>query len=436
MLLNFSFKNFRSFKDLTTFSMEKEKWSRNNDNVLEEKVINSKNIFGLSTAVIYGSNASGKSSMILALEFFKNLILNGSLENDERGNGYSCLNKFELIPSLYYNTVEPLFFEIQFIENNLLFKYSTSFTLGKFLEEKYNREIIEEKLYINDKIFFSREKNQLFVKYIPEFSVYYNKEIEDSDIKFTEKSLIKNQLFVVSLNLFSKKISNIFESWFKLKLKINNDRSQFVALPEIKAEKKIINVSSFINNISKISGTCSTDIGYIKENEKDKVEAVSSIKYNGKNLVLPMEVIESTGTKKIVDIMPVILSTLLKGTTLIYDELDCTLHPTVVMNICKIFHNKEININNAQLIFTTHNPIYMDADILRKEEIKFIDRNPDGYSEHYSLSKFKTNDKISVKNTTDIMRNYMRDKYGAIRDIDYSDIFYNAIHKEMAIESN
>ena len=112
------------------------------------------------------------------------------------------------------------------------------------------------------------------------------------------------------------------------------------------------------------------------------------------------------------------------GATLAIDELDASIHPMAIMNIINIFHNDEINKKGAQLIFNTHNPIFLNNSLLRRDEIKFVDKEENG-SIHYSLSDFKTNGEKGVRNTEDYMKNYFINKYGAIKNIDFSDIFNN-----------
>ena len=121
--------------------------------------------------------------------------------------------------------------------------------------------------------------------------------------------------------------------------------------------------------------------------------------------------------------------TIRTGATLVVDEFDTSIHPMAIMNIINIFHNDEINTKGAQLIFNTHNPIFLNNALLRRDEIKFVE-NEDKGSILYSLSDFGTNGTKGVRNTEDYMKNYFINKYGAIRDIDFSDIFRNIEGKE------
>lgn len=113
------------------------------------------------------------------------------------------------------------------------------------------------------------------------------------------------------------------------------------------------------------------------------------------------------------------------------DEMDASLHPMIVMNIITLFHNDEVNINRAQIIFNTHNPIYLNRKLLRRDEIKFVER--DKYTKSsclYALSDFKTNGELSVRKTSDYMKNYFVNRYGAIENIDFTDIVMELISDE------
>ena len=112
------------------------------------------------------------------------------------------------------------------------------------------------------------------------------------------------------------------------------------------------------------------------------------------------------------------------------DEFDASIHPMALMNIINIFHNDEINVNHAQLIFNTHNPIFLNPNLYRRDEIKFVERDDNSHvSSHYSLSDFGTTGKNGVRKNEDYMKNYFVDRYGAIKDIDFTPIFEELIFR-------
>ena len=144
------------------------------------------------------------------------------------------------------------------------------------------------------------------------------------------------------------------------------------------------------------------------------------------NKLLPAELFESYGTIRFINEFPLVILVLQNGGTLVMDEFDASIHPMALMNIINIFHNDDINKNHAQLIFNTHNPIFLDSSLLRRDEIKFVERDEaSGSSVHYSLSDFRTAD--GVRKGEDYMKNYFVSRYGAIKDVDFSPILEKVI---------
>lgn len=110
------------------------------------------------------------------------------------------------------------------------------------------------------------------------------------------------------------------------------------------------------------------------------------------------------------------------------DEFDASIHPMALMNIVNIFHNDEVNINHAQLIFNTHNPIFLNSNMFRRDEIKFVERDEETHaSTIYALSDFGTAGENGVRKGDDYMKNYFIDQYGAISDIDFTDLIKNVL---------
>ena len=124
---------------------------------------------------------------------------------------------------------------------------------------------------------------------------------------------------------------------------------------------------------------------------------------------------------------PVIRAQLIEG-TLIVDEFDTSINPIVLMNIINIFHNKDINKKQAQLIFNTHNPIFLNSHLFRKDEIKLVERDEVSFeSVLYSLSDISTLGKSGTRRHKDYVKNYYSNTYGALHDIDLSPIFEEII---------
>ena len=171
-------------------------------------------------------------------------------------------------------------------------------------------------------------------------------------------------------------------------------------------------------------GITSDEIVYpITDNSEQMTQlSVISLKARKQKIVVPSEFFESFGTSRFLNIFPIILDAIKEGYTLLIDELDASIHPMAVMNLINIFHNDEINQKGAQLIFNTHNPIFLNSALLRRDEIKFVEKDEKG-SSHYSLSDFGTSGENGVRKGEDYMKNYFINKYGAIKNVDFSEVF-------------
>ena len=122
---------------------------------------------------------------------------------------------------------------------------------------------------------------------------------------------------------------------------------------------------------------------------------------------------ESSGTRKIFSVLPVILDAVDKGRLLVIDELDAKLHPVLLKRIIELFTNPQINKSGAQLIFTSHDLTTMSNKVFRRDEIWFSAIN--GYNESvlYSLVDFKKDSGDKPRNDENYTKQYLEGRYGA-----------------------
>ena len=111
-----------------------------------------------------------------------------------------------------------------------------------------------------------------------------------------------------------------------------------------------------------------------------------------------------------------LLGVLEKRAVFFADELDIKLHPLLMRNILLTFTDKEKNPNNAQLIFTTHNTIYMDMNLLRRDEIWFVEKD-NGVSNLYSLDDITNEKGEKVRKDSNYEKHYLLGNYGAIPNL-------------------
>ncbi len=436
MLLEFKISNYKSFNDEVVFSLIPGSKIKGLDYSILNKKAGNKNYKALCSSVIYGPNASGKTNIIGALDTFKNIVLRGNIRNYKVDNNPNLAAfSLELIPNISNEETKPVNFYIKFIEDDNLFEYEVSIDLGMFADIEHQRKIIKEELRINNYTIFSRHEFlefQNISKIQPYIVKGFDKNMEVA-ITISNTNLNPEELYLTNgfKNIFSPKLVSIITNWFSEKLNViyRADSINISALPD-EFKKNTLYVEETINEVARSFGINSNAIGFVCDSEDDKSKACSIIKNNNFSAVVPMEVFESYGTVRFINIFPIIINVILNGGILFIDEFDASLHPMALINIINIFHNNEININNAQLIFNTHNPIFLNKNIYRRDEIKFVERDDDThYSSLYSLSDFGTSGSTSVRKNEDYMKNYFVDKYGAIKDVDFSDIICALISK-------
>ena len=434
MLLEFKAKNYKSFMNEFTFSMVPAPKQKGLDYSILSEEVGNETYKGLCSAVIYGANASGKTNIIGAIETFKSIIVRGSIRNDTAGSVNAASGALELIPNNTLKESSPVTFSIKFIDNGMLFEYTLSMDIGLFLEERDKRKIVKELLKINNRIMFERDEDIQFpsLSYISEYLVNEFEHNKDGAIAIAKNNLDDEELFLMNgfRTMISSKITNNMLNWLKEKLMVVYRADSMNVVRRNDSDKNSIYIENKISEAAKIFGISSNELGYINDVDNNESRLCSIFGNEKKATAIPAEIFESYGTVRFINIFPLVMGALLGGGILIIDEFDASIHPMALMSVINMFHNDEININNAQLVFNTHNPIFLNHNIFRRDEIKFVERDDDThFSTHYSLSDFGTAGAGGVRKGSDYMKNYFIDRYGAIKDVDFAPIFENVINK-------
>lgn len=438
MLLNFTAKNYKSFADEMNFSMVAAPRQTDLNYSLFKARAGGKDYKVQCSSVVYGPNASGKSNIISAMDTFKTIILRGNIKNFENKNNPNvAASTLEFIPNINNASCKPVEFAIEFFDQDLLFKYTLSFNIGLFFDRQYSRKINSEELYLNNKLVFKRSTDVEFgeYRYIHKHLLFEKTETEKM-LKIANGSINDEELFLTNgfKVIFSPELANIFTNWISQNLMVIFRADSMELIGEFAdTDKKGIYVEETINKAAKIFGANANKIGYFRKDEKhNSSKLVSFLKIsNGHNVIIPSDYFESYGTVRFTNLFPVVLKAFANGATLVIDEFDASIHPSALMNIINMFHNDNINKNHAQLIFNTHNPIFLNSNLFRRDEIKFVQRKEStGNSEIYSLSDFGTSGKEGVRNSTDYMKFYLDYSYGAIEDVDFTPVFENILNSD------
>ncbi|OON91058.1 MAG: abortive phage infection protein [Epulopiscium sp. Nele67-Bin002] len=438
MLLEFSMKNFKNFLEETNFSMlVKSKQHGLRYSILTKDVKN-KPVKALCSSVIYGQNSAGKTNIIGAIEVLKAIVGRGHIKNcDFITNPNLGTAKLELLPNNTLSQAEPVEFTIKFIEDSMLISYKLKLDLGEFLDIDYNRKVLSEELEVNNKLIFSRSADQqsLIVSNLPTIMDYLPNVVPPLEnlLPIMRGTLIAQELFLCNgfKLIISPQFVDLILKWFKEKMTVIYRADTLKTHFQLEGNnKKEILTNTYINDALKAFGVTANEIGFFYNEETAETQALSVLKLVKNNLSVPAELFESYGTIRLLNIFPVIMETLQRGGVLLIDEFDASIHPMALMNIVGVFHNDDININKAQLIFNTHNPIFLNSNIFRRDEIKFVERDEETHSsEIYSLSDFSTKGE-GKRNTGDYMRNYFVSQYGAIKDVDFSSVVEKVVKGE------
>ena len=161
------------------------------------------------------------------------------------------------------------------------------------------------------------------------------------------------------------------------------------------------------------------------------LKAVYVEKTTDKAAAIAADIFESYGTIRFINMFPLVIRAMQTGGTLVVDEFDASIHPMALMSIINVFHNDDVNVHHAQLIFNTHNPIFLNSNLFRRDEIKFVERDDDTHeSMLYALSDFGTTGDKGVRKHEDYLSKYFISQYGAIKDIDFTPIFEEILSNE------
>lgn len=413
MLLQFYFSNYRSFEGEGILDMR-----ASGSNELSSHVRNNLNEKVLPVTAIYGANASGKSSVFEAFQFMALCVLESlSFSDDDKKNPYKLkVDSFKFSES----REKPSEFEINYIDKkgkkelyyNYGFKIDNSGILEEYLASNTKTGVKRNEDYT---YIFKRERNQ---------KLYLDSSIEkfreNLEISLKEKTLLVSLGAKLNIDEFIR-----VRTWFINTEVINFSNSLYGALLEnilpnniIESEEVRKNLVSFINSFDdSIIDIEVEKISAIDENDKDNYRVFTIHKSDkGTSTARISMNEESSGTKKMFSLYQTLLDVLEKGGVFFADELDIKLHPLLMRNILLTFTDKEKNPNNAQLIFTTHNTIYMDMDLLRRDEIWFVEKD-NGVSNLYSLDDITNEKGEKVRKDSNYEKHYLLGNYGAIPNL-------------------
>lgn len=421
MLIQFNFKNFKSFREEATLDLSATKMTEFSDRVVKiggEKV--------LPVAAIYGANASGKSNIYNAFEYMAEYVADSFKYGDEEEK----FEEFRPTPFLFDSTsadaesVFEVYFTLPGDGSERIYNYG--FCIG--------REGVTEE-WLNSKAKTARKYNTVF---------YRGTSDNELDLSgFLKKSrdniqvALEKQVLIISLGA-KLKIAKCKEirDWFLVNefADFGDPVTNFFLhrrLPKGFVEDKEVQqkvMEYFAAFDEHIKDFRIEKVSHDEEPKDDiyKINALHKMADSDGMAEIPLG-LESAGTLKMFALYPELQEVLEKGSVFFVDELNARLHPLLVRNFVLTFLNPEININHAQLVFTTHDTWQLSNQLLRRDEIWFVEKDNRGISELYSLADFVDEDGFHIRKDESYQKNYMVGKYGAVPMLKALDMFKNKL---------
>ena len=412
MLIQFNFKNYKSFRDETSLDLSATKMKEFESSVVTiggEKI--------LPVAAVYGANASGKSNVYSAFEFMTAYVENSFFYGDDD----KTFADARPTPFLFDNSAR-----------NAESMFEVYFTIpGENAEKTYNYGFCIDETGITEEWLNTKAKSAREFK-----SVFYrNTEKQELDLRGIAKVsrdnievALNRQVLIISLGakLKVEKCKQI-RDWFLLNefADFGNEMTNLFlsrTLPKgfVEDEKVREDVLKYFSSFDKqITGFKIEELPS-KDEQKEKKYAIDAIHRmidSEDDTELPLHQ-ESAGTLKMFAMYPALHEVLEKGGVLCIDELNSRLHPLLVRNFILTFLNPEINKNHAQLIFTTHDTWQLSNQLLRRDEIWFTEKDEKGLSNLYSLADFVDEDGSRIRKDENYEKNYLLGKYGAIPSLE------------------
>lgn len=396
MLYQFTFRNFRSYKNETVFDLQAVSSQGFNESLLynsdDDKPF-------LPVSVIYGPNGGGKSNVIKALFCVNYLIIHPVyiFENQIISNHDSGIS--QIIPFAFddVSAKQPTDFELFFSsESEYDYKYNISVLDGVITQEALYRKKRMPKSRIA--MVFERSAENI------ELGACLNK--KSINTKINSKLPFLSSL---KMNYSIDFIDDII-MWFQNSIMVN------YANPIVESKlwlAKDDNFKSKLITLMNDAGIPISNYEIIKESDNPKSSKIlfeHTVNGHKYNLNINQE---SDGTRKLFAVMPHVIMALSDGRLIAFDELDAKLHPKLLKFIVMLFKNPEINKKNAQLIFTSHDVSTMKSSVFRTDEIWFACRLADESSDLYSLYEIRDENNNRISPSAAFDKQYLEGRYGA-----------------------
>ena len=393
MLCQFTVKNFKSIRDAVTFDMQATAISEHEDRIIKDK---DEELY-LPVSAVYGPNGGGKSNVLEALHSLVTKVLRPL---------YATSNNEEIAIKMKKLVIEPFAFDEETRNKPTEFELFFRTEMAEYRYElTVKREIIKYERLDRIKLETGR-KSALFERDEDEIT------LKGAFARLKTSDELSDTLPLLSYLGITYRKNEVVQDvldWFDEEINFLNYGNPMQELRM--AVSKSEDVKKLMLQMIQEMDLDIVDFR-VEEKENDRIEVFT------KHIIDEYEAElnlfdESSGTKKLFGLLPFIAKSLLKGTTLVIDELDAKIHPVLLKYLIMTFSDMEKNKKGAQLIFTSHDLSTMSSEVFRRDEIWFVAKGNRQNSKLYSLVEFKNKKGESVRKDAKFDKQYLEGKYGA-----------------------
>lgn len=393
MLMQFSFRNFRSYKNETVFDFEASQADEMEDTLIVDAKDGKR---FLPVSVIYGPNGGGKSNLLRAFICLTSTIVSPIVamkKNIMPINSMYCENSqpFSFDAASKENPIE---FEVYFRVEEMDYRYSLSLKDGIIIDESLYRRIVGGK---RPALLYSREETTI--------------EMGTSLLKYKVSQTMNEKMPFLSFLAITYNIPEIdvVAGWFESCILLNyaSPIAEFV-MGIVRKERDKNIMLSVLHDID--SGIIDYKPIFDEDQKLKDILVIRNIE--GKSYSLSLQD-ESDGTQKMFRLLPLFIDSLSGGKLLVVDEMDAKLHPTLLRYLISLYNDPDINQKGAQLWFSSHDLTTMKNDVFRRDEIWFAYRDTEESSAIYSLYDLRTTKNAHIDTKSAYDKQYLEGRYGA-----------------------
>jgi len=407
MLVYFKVGNYKSIKDPVLINFNSVAINEHSQtNVYDDGKINL-----LKSIVLYGPNASGKSKILDAFVFFRKLILRSASDGHSRD-----IIETESFRLNNFTKNQPSFFEAEFLIGKKRYRYGFEVNT-EHVQKEWLLEIkattqkpvflrIEQEFEINEKsvpdaggLEGRTRKNALFLSVADQWnvalaeriikwfdSIYTIDGLKEKAFKSVTTKMLKNKLYTSLINSLVNKADLGISG-----LEVVDGASEYQYLRSLNSSYEFDSHTDEKNQ---------NDINAIHEVLDDNGNFIEKVRFS-------LEKMESEGTQKFYNLTGVFLEAIIEGRLVIIDEFDARMHTMLSTAILHLFNSRDFK-SKAQLLAACHDTALLDKDLLRRDQIYFVEKNQLRSTTVTNLVEYK------ARKETPFQKNYLEGKYGAI----------------------